>query len=331
MLRTLTIMALSISFFGWGCAQGPVENPGELGGEGGTMERSPENPTPPPVGGTGDVTPEPQDPSPPTGGTVEVPPTDLPEGECVLDGVAGVKIVAQVTWPATLAMEAGSGTMNIWFRADLDSADGGMTASGYVCETEVPDFRTNALAGGDTHGTVIPGEAWQGAPETILPIQLSGMDPGATIAVNATPMLLGAAMNDMTAAWPRSHRDLASEDHDGDGLPGVTSYAAMGPDYANPRVDILDATQRAERIFLGLRNIIGFNGTLTSCDTAEGVASLVLEQRAFGCVREDGQRCTDAQTDLLDGNMPAFNVESATFTLERLGDNATCADIRAQL
>ena len=110
-------------------------------------------------------------------------------------------------------------------------------------------------------------------------------------------------MNDMTAAWPRSRRDLESADHDGDQHPGVTSYSAMGPDYANPRVDILDATQRAERIFLGLRNIIGFSGTLTSCDSAEGVASLVLEQRAR-CIRE--QSVAPCADDLLDSNLPAL-------------------------
>jgi hypothetical protein len=105
----------------------------------------------------------------------------------------------------------------------------------------------------------------------------------------------------------------------------------MGPGYANPRVDIFDASQRAQQIFLGLRNVIGFNGTLTSCESAEGTASLILEQRAFGCVREDGERCTDGQTDLLDNNLPKFEVNSATFRLERLDDTASCADVRARM
>ncbi len=335
MLRTLKILALAMTLFGWGCADTPetsapiVDTPqGDLGGGDVDTGRLPEEME----DGAGGVTmdPPPMPPAPPTPPTPPTPPVD---GEaCDLEGVAAVKIVAQVTWPATLAMEAGSGVMNIWFRANLqENADGVINASGYVCETEVPDFRTNALAGGDTHGTVIPGDAWQGAPETILPIQLSAKAPGATIAVNATPMLLGASMNDLNGPWPRSHRDLQNVDHDADGFPGVTSYAAMGPDYANPRVDILDATQRAERIFLGLRNVIGFNGTLNSCTSAAGAASLILEQRAFGCIREDGEQCTAAQTDLLDGNMPAFQVESATFELERMDGPASCADIRERM
>ena len=242
-------------------------------------------------------------------------------------GVAWVKIVADVEWEGSLAMEAGSGTVEIWFRSDITDDGQRVVASGHVCAVEVPDFQTNALAGGDTHGTVIPAEAWAGTAPTELLVELSGRTAGSTLQVNATPMFLGTSLDNPMGAWPDSASRLTAIDHDGDGYPGVTSYAASGPGYSNPRIDVFNADLRANRIFLGLRNVIGLNGMLTSCHGAQGTADLLIDQRAFGCLTPDNQQCNDGQANLLDTNMPQFNVRSATFTLERLDPSATCETI----
>ena len=66
---------------------------------------------------------------------------------------------------------------------------------------------------------------------------------------------------------------------------------------------------------------------LTSCHGAQGTADLPIDQRAFGCLTPDNQQCNDGQANLLDTNMPQFNVRNATFTLERLDPSATCETI----
>ena len=133
------------------------------------------------------------------------------------------------------------GTVEIWFRSDITDDGQRVVASGHVCAVEVPDFQTNALAGGDTHGTVIPAEAWAGTAPTELLVELSGRTAGSTLQVNATPMFLGTSLDNPMGAWPDSASRLTAIDHDGDGYPGVTSYAASGPGCSNPRIDVFNA------------------------------------------------------------------------------------------
>ena len=209
----------------------------------------------------------------------------------------------------------------------MDDTGTQLVASGQVCSVHVPDFYTKPIAGGDTHGTVIPPSAWAGAGTTDLVIDLMDREIGSAIAMDPTVLFLGTELNDPMGPWPDSSRRLNPIDHDGDGHPGVTSLAVAGPGYSNPRIAILNPDLRADRIFLGLRNIIGLEGVLTDCNQAEGSAQLVINQRAFGCLTPDGDGCSDAQTDLLDGNMPQFEVQSATFSLRGVDSDTTCAEI----
>jgi len=88
--------------------------------------------------------------------------------------------------------------------------------------------------------------------------------------MNATALCLGTELDHLMGPWPPSNRGLTAVDHDGDGHPGVTRIAVVGPGYGNPRIAILNEQLRADRIFLGLRNIIGFEGMLTGCNRADG-------------------------------------------------------------
>ncbi len=256
---------------------------------------------------------------------------DTPNQECQLEGTAAVKILAQVSWPGSLAMEPGEGTFEIWFKSEINDDGEVIIASGHVCEVDVPDFHTKPLAGGDTHGTVIPADAWLSGPRTALSLRLSGRAPGSILTVDPTAMFLGTELSEPMGSWPTSSSNMRAIDHDNDGYPGVTSYAAMGAGYSNPRIAAFNPSLRANRIFLGMRNIIGFEGMLTSCGRAEGTANLSLDQRSFGCLTPEGDECNPSQTALLDGNMPQFQVEEASFTLQTLSDDTDCAAIRRAL
>jgi hypothetical protein len=345
---TILYLCLVATLFGiQGCADDNLDEPINE-----STAHVPGDPHTPVVGGdtseqepSPDVINTPDDSQPPTqgepDGTEPTPAEPDPQGgsgedpnesdACNLDGVSAVKIVAQVSWPESLAMEQGSGTFEIWFKADMNDDGQNVLASGHVCEVSVPDFRTKPLAGGDTHGTVIPGDAWASGPRTTLNLELGGRSSGSTLSLEPTAMFLGTQLPDPMGAWPASSTSLESVDHDGDGYPGVTSYATMGSGYSNPRIALLNPNLRANRIFLGMRNIIGFDGMLTNCDRAEGTTTLSLDQRSFGCLTPEGTECTAQQTGLLDGNMPQFEVQQATFTLQKLYGATDCAAVRTEL
>ena len=52
-------------------------------------------------------------------------------------------------------------------------------------------------------------------------------------------------------------------------IPVSPALLRWGQEYANPRMPAFNPNLRADRIFLGLRNIIGLDGMLSSCDRAE--------------------------------------------------------------
>ncbi len=250
--------------------------------------------------------------------------------QCDLNTDIAVKITANVSWEGTVGLEGGNGPLEIWYGATLTPEATGARASGRVCGASVPDFRTTEIAGGDTHGTVIPEAVWQseGVPSADLVLQLSGLEPGASLVANPMALVIGAAMADpLNSPWPNSHRAIDAVDHDGDGYPGVTAEVAQGPGYANPRVALLNANLRASRIFLALRTIIGLDGALETCDRASGAATLFLDQRSLGCILQNGNECRPQNTDILDNNTPAFRITNATFELVRMPEGASCADI----
>ena len=99
-------------------------------------------------------------------------------------------------------MEAGNGQVEVWFIAEITDDGIAVAATGNVCEVEVPDFKTKQLVGGDTHGTVIPAEAWASAPSTQLIVEIDERRPGSALRVPVTPMLLGASIPDPMGEWP---------------------------------------------------------------------------------------------------------------------------------
>ena len=250
------------------------------------------------------------------------------------NATAAVKITGNVSWPGGLAIQQGSGLIEIWFKANLSHTGQIVSASGPVCAVKVPDFHTSAIAGGDTHGTVIPQSVWNapGIPATAFEVQLGGTEPGASLVANPVAMLTGVQMNDgLNDPWPDSYRNTTAVDHDGDGNPGITALAAAGGPYSNPRVDLFNPQLRADRLFLAMRTIIGLDGRVNSCDAAEGSATLILDQRVVGCALDNGQPCQDAHVATIDQNSPVFQVDGATFKLQRVADGAACDQIIATL
>ena len=105
-------------------------------------------------------------------------------------------------------------------------------------------------------------------------------------------MLLGADIPD-PGDWPSTHAEVSSVDHDGDGYPGVTSFAAMGPGYSNPNWRIKPKPPRQSDF-----PVFGTSLASTACSR---VAKQLRATHPSPSIRAlyltpDGQECNRSQT-----------------------------------
>ena len=269
-----------------------------------------------------------------TDGSTDSMDSTNPDGSCNFDGIAAVKLEVDVSWGGGLAIQEGGGQLDIWFKANLDQDGNVIAVSGQPCNVDIPDFQTNALAGNEPIGTQWPQGFWSkpNMPAIDLQVNLASSEVGSQLTIPAGPMILGASMSDeLNDPWPGNWSGVNAVDHDGDGKPGVTTVAKTGSSYGLPRLDIIDDAVRADQIYLAFRTILALDGVIDSCGSASGAATFTMEQHAVGCRVKDGDDCTTSQVDLLDSNMPQFQVSSASFLLKKVAASATCADILAAL
>ena len=255
-------------------------------------------------------------------------------GSCDFDMTAAIRLSVDVTWAGGLAVLEGAGAIDIWLLGDLDAESGEVGLTGRVCRIDLPDFETGLLAGNETYGTMFPDSIWTSAtmPTIDAAASISTGDPGALLHLERGAVVLGATMADpLNGAWPADWHQLATTDHDGDAMPGVTAAAKTGGNYAFPRIDILNSNARAAEIFLVSRTTMEFNGTVDTCDSAAGEATLTMENHSVGCEITGGGQCSDGQTTTLDNNLPEFVISGGSFELLRLDDGAGCDAVFAAL
>ena len=255
-------------------------------------------------------------------------------GSCDLDMEIAVRVTVDVSWPGGIAVLEGQGAINAWLIGMLEPDGTDVHLTGQMCRLELPDFETGLLAGGETYGTLFPDAIWThpNMPVVDAWATISSADPGGTLVLPEGAVVLGANLNDpLLDPWPADWSALATVDHDGDGSPGITAVAKTGGGYAYPRIDILNSDARAEALFLASRTVMEFDGTIDSCDSASGNASMAMENHNVGCRVLGGGECSAGQTGTLDNNLPIFSVLGGSFDLVRLSDGAGCQDVFAAL
>ena len=262
----------------------------------------------------------------PSGDPTDTDPTQG-AGTCDFDMAAAVRLTVDVSWEGGIAVLAGSGSIDIWLLADLDGEGTDVALSGHLCRIELPDFETGILAGNETYGTMFPDSIWTNPamPTVDANATVTSADPGADLHLERGAVVLGGTMtNPLDDPWPADWHSLTTADHDGDGAPGVTAAAKTGGNYAYPRIDILNSNARAEQLFLVSRTILELDGTVDSCDSASGDATITMENHNVGCATVGGGNCSDGQTSTLDNNLPVFAIEGGTFEMVRLADGSQC-------
>ena len=96
--------------------------------------------------------------------------------------------------------------------------------------------------------------------------------------------------------------------------------------------------QIAERLYVGSRVLASLDGTIVDCDTIRGDAGgpasggmPQLQGHVAGCVKTGGANCSAAEVASIDDSLAdGQRVVGARFTMVRVPDNTSCAQVRAR-
>jgi hypothetical protein len=255
---------------------------------------------------------------------------------CNLTGTFALKMSVQGTWPDDQYIASGSGTFQFWMK--LQGTHSGTAVAGTLleCGRFVPDFdaRTVNETFGFTHGTSLFDQVPPYLPTTAVNFALANSSPGASMTLPRCAMQMGARMSDpVNGAWPNAASGLTSVDDDLDGESGVTVAYRGDSGYDYPRTGGTLGAERADNPYIASRVSFSLNGTLNSCTQATGSASFThIDTRIFGCsLANSNQECDSGEANFLDQNCLNYTLGSATFTLVKVADGASCAQIRAAL
>jgi hypothetical protein len=290
-----------------------------------------------------------------TDGAVESSPDGSvgpPDGAttCDLSGTWGTRVSIDVGWTPQgvtgIILASGSGTIRQWLQSTRVQNGSSVTDTSVVCGIELPDFQGTAIAGGEVYGIHFPDSLFDNAylPPFTISGTLSGLTPGSKYTSTPSAVLLGLTLgNSASSPWPATI--TTQVDMDQDGNPGVTANAVAGGTYSNPPVDIFK-TQRADKLYLAIRQVSQVSGTVTDCDRLTGTVSIpvirdaslgtskaAIDSHILGCeIAGTGAACDSTQASFVDNTQPVFTPSGATtFTSLRLASGSTCATVRQTL
>jgi len=267
---------------------------------------------------------------------------------CNLSGAWALKVTVQVTWSTTEILAAGSGTVNLWALVQGTQSGASFPVTVLPCGIALPDFNGPSIVGSPTFGVTFPDSLFDGTflTATSSSLTLSSSSPGASFSSPAEANLIGIAFtnpveDDVTGAWPSlATAQGESLDTDMDTNPGVTADSKVGQrteddagTYSAIPVGALGPD--ADKLYMALRSVVALGGTLTTCTTASGPATVSqINDHTVGCHLVAGGNCSTAggalsQAAFVDTNSPAFVVSSATFQAQLLAGSATCPNVRA--
>ncbi len=253
---------------------------------------------------------------------------------CDLNGMYALKIVMQASWAGSTYVDAGSGTFTFWVRLLAVQSGNNIASRLTECGRSAPDFA--AASAGEIYSFGYPDSLFDSAalPTATTTVTLSNPAPPASWEMSSVALLMGTTMADpIGGAWPASAAGWYAVDTDGDGEPGVTGLYRSGGSYSYPHTAGSAFAARADRSYVASRVVFLLRGTLSSCTGSSGAAEVkAVDKRIFGChLSLTGQDCSSAQADFLDGNEVHYAPGTATYTLTKVTNSATCADIRAAL
>jgi hypothetical protein len=241
-------------------------------------------------------------------------------------------------------VQGGSDTLYSWSLRKQTQTGNTIRTEAQACGDTAPDLCSPIL--GQAVTQIIPDATYDapGMPRTVSSWTLANAPTaGAAFVGGIEASLLGLSLTQPTGPWPDTYTDSAItwRDHDGDGHPGVTSVIpttgrSTKCNLPYGGLPIPSDGELADRVYAGSRAISSLDGTIIDCDTIRGdlrgPQSQVpqLDAHVTGCQRVNGQACTAAEVASIDdGVADGQRVLRARFTLVRVPDSTTCAQLRA--
>jgi hypothetical protein len=267
---------------------------------------------------------------------------------CDFKGTWGSRLTIDVNWAPQgivgVILAPGSGQIRQWIKTTRMQSGNTSTETTVVCGAALPDFQGTQIAGAETYGVRFPNTLFDSGFLSSFTITgtLSGSTPGATYSTAPAAALLGLTMtNPDTDPWPATVTTAVDTDQDGN--PGVTVHVAQANGYSDVPVDFLK-TQRANRLFVVIRQVTKINATFSDCDHLSGTVSIAripnsasgkyaIDSHIVGCSLTQGNTmCDSTQTNFVDATQPVFTPTGPSdFTSMRMPNGATCATVRQQL
>jgi hypothetical protein len=280
------------------------------------------------------------------------PEPDAPSSSsnCNFNGTWATMLTIDVSWmPQGLTgfiLASGSGQIQQWIKGLRVQQGSSLTDTTVVCGITLPPFQETATVGGETYGVVFPAMLFNQAPgflpNFLVRGAVTGFDAGSIYTTDSSAVLIGLTLtNPATDPWPSTITTSVDSDHDG--KPGVTVNAAQGPPYSNIPVGLpalFQQPQRADRLYIALRQVTAVTGTVTDCDHISGTVTIpqisqkpAIDSHVIGCSLVDGGgECTSSQASFVDNTQPVFTPSGhATFKSLRLTSDANCATVKSML
>ncbi|MGO9836291.1 MAG: hypothetical protein ACLP1X_18980 [Polyangiaceae bacterium] len=267
---------------------------------------------------------------------------------CDFAGTWGSKLVIDVSWTPQgitgILLASGNGTITQWILSTRTLNGDSTTESAVACGIDLPDFDGTAIAGGEVYGVRFPDSLFDNGylPAFAINGTFSGSLPGATYNTSAAAVLLGLTLtNPTTAPWPAT---ITTEvDMDQDGEPGVTANTLQGNGYTYPPVDVFE-TNRADELYLAIRQVTQLSATATDCNTLTGTVSIptitsggtsksAIDSHVIGCrIAGTTTNCNSTQWSFVDNTQPVFAPSGgSSFASMRMANGSTCANVRQAL
>jgi hypothetical protein len=287
-----------------------------------------------------------------TGGAESGPEAGMPDAPatCDFNGTWGSRLVIDVSWTPQgitgIILASGSGTITQWLMSTRTQSGSTLSESAVACGVDLPDFEGTAIGGGEVYGIRFPNSLFDDGYVPAFAIQgsFSGTSPGSTYNTAAAAVLLGLTLaNPTTTPWPAT---ITTEvDMDQDGKPGVTANTLQGNGYTYPPVDLFK-TNRADELYLAIRQVTQLSATATDCndltgtvsipaisDSSNGTSKPAIDSHVIGCrIAGTTTDCNATQASFVDNTQPVFTPSGgSSFTSVRMPSGSTCAAVRQAL
>jgi len=262
---------------------------------------------------------------------------------CDFSGTWASYVTQPVTWPASIVLFAGQGTIQQWnlTRQKLIPGTATFDAKTIPCGLVVPDLQSNFFQANAKFGLRFPDALFDQGGIPDAPFVIRATATGGKLGFETDPfaILIGVNLADAAkASWPAATA-LTPRDDDEDGNVGITVAAAAGPGYSNfPGSSNPFDPVRADYVYIAERTVSSLLGTVDDCDhqhasvTVQAIGGKSgIDSTVIGCHKTDGTTCSAADAAFIDSNRPTFTPSGpGAMTIVRVPDAATCADVRAR-